>query len=250
MGKMIAIHQQAGTVQAYMSFPEKAVGIKGAVIVLHEIWGLTEHIKQVSDRLAAEGYYVLAPDLYSGKNIDRQLSLETQQAIFSSDEHVRYAAQPKLRAMLAPTQTPQFTILAMNRLSSCFEYMYNQPLVHQRVAIVGFGLGGDYTYNMAIHESRLRAVIAFYGRTRHVVAELRHIACPVLSLQGRKDTAVMAGIDQLAINMKLAGVAYREVVYNESGHAFFNDTNDFAYNQDDAEDAWHRMTTFLYEKLA
>jgi carboxymethylenebutenolidase len=250
MGKMIAIHQQSGTVQAYLTFPEKAVVFRGAVIVLHEIWGLTEHIKSVADRLAAEGYYVLAPDLYSGKDRDRRLSEETQKAIFSTDEQVRYAAQPKLRALLAPTQTPQFTLLALSRLSSCFEYMYNQPLVHQRVSVVGFGLGGNYTYSMAMREPRLKAAVAFYGRAKYVVPELRHIACPIMSLQGGKDSTVMAGLDELTEHMKQAGVSYRSVVYRDSGHAFFNDTNSFAYNKPDAEDAWHRLVTFLYDNMS
>ncbi len=122
-GSMIGIHQQAGVIQAYLTIPQRATTFKGAVIVVHELWGLTEHIKRVADRLAEQGYYVLAPDLYSGKAAEHKLSEELQKALFDTHESVRYAAQPRLRALIAPTQTPQFTTLALNRLASCFEYM-------------------------------------------------------------------------------------------------------------------------------
>lgn len=248
-GTMIGIHQQAGTVQAYLSVPPKFQHFKGAVIVVHELWGLTSHIKQVSDRIAALGYYVLAPDLYSGKTVNRQLSEELQKALFDKSERVRYAAQPKLRQLIAPTQTPQFTSLALSRLETCFEYMYNQPLVHQKVAMVGFGLGGTYAFSMAMREPRLKAVIPFYGQARYITAELRHISCPVLALYGGKDTGLMADLDKVTKHMQQAGVDFTAVTYANAGHAFFNDANPFAYHQHNSEDAWQRLVSFLRDNV-
>lgn len=249
MGNMIGIHQQAGIIQAYLTYPEKQARFKGAVIVAHELWGLTGHIKSVADRLADQGYYVLAPDLYSGKNVNRQLSDQLQRDLFDKDDAVRYAAQPKLRAMLAPTQTPQFTSLSLGRLASCFEYMYNQPLVHQKVAIIGFGLGANYSYGLAIREPRLRAAVAFYGHAPTITAELRHISCPVLALYGGNDAGLMPEVSKLKLQMAEAGVDFETVVYEEIGHAFFNDTNDFAYSREAAADAWQRTLTFLHDNL-
>jgi carboxymethylenebutenolidase len=249
VGSMIGISQQAGTIQAYLTVPRETAQFKGAVIVLHEIWGLTEHIKQVADRLATQGYYVLAPDLYSGKGVDRHLSEELQAALFSKSEHTRYAAQPRLRAMIAPTQTPQFTSLALNRLASCFEYMYNLPLVHQRVAIVGFGLGGTYAYSLAMREPRLKGVVPFYGHAKYIVPELRHITCPILAFYGGKDSAQAVELNKLARHMRQANVDFTAVKYTSSGHAFFNDANPFAYRESDANDAWRRMLTFLHDHL-
>lgn len=247
MGDMISIHQQSGIIQAYLTIPEKRSKFSGAVIVAHELWGLNSQIKSVADRIAALGYYVLAPDLYSGKKVDRQMTDELQEALFSMSEHIRYAAQPKLRALLAPTQTPQFTALSLSRLASCFEYMYNQPLVHQRVLMVGFGLGGDYCFDMAIREPRLRGVVSFYGRAPRITAELRHIACPVLSLYGQKDHGVAQELQALAPRMRQAGVDFSAVVYAESGHGFFNEKNPFAYRPADANDAWRRLASFLHD---
>lgn len=249
MGNMIGIHQQAGTIQAYLTIPEKTTVFRGAVILVHEIWGLTEHIKQVADRVASQGYYVLAPDLYSGKGVDRQLSEQLQKDLFDKNEQVRYAAQPKLRALIAPTQTPQFTSLALGRLASCFEYMYNQPLVHQKVAIIGFGQGGSYALDLAMREPRLRGIISYYGHAKYVTPELRHIQCPVLGLYGAKDSGLINELPTVTQHMREAGVEFTAVTYDGAGHGFFNDSNPFAYQRHDADDAWRRTVTFLRENL-
>lgn len=249
IGDMIGIHQQSGIIDAYLTVPENTKTFAGSVIVIHELWGLTEHIKSVSDRLATQGYYVLAPDLYSGKDNPRRMSEELQQAAFSRNEKERYAAQPQLRAMLQPTQTPQFTSLALSRLETCFEYMYNQPLTHQRVAVIGFGLGGTYAYKMAMREPRLKAAMPFYGHAKYTVPELKHIKTPVLSFYGGQDKALASELKALAPLMHDAGVDFTAVVYEHAGHAFFNDSNPFAYQEGDAQDAWRRILGFLRDHM-
>lgn len=249
IGEMIGIHLQSGRVDAYLAKPRKQAYVKGAVIVAHEIWGLTDHIKQVADRLALLGYYSIAPDLYSGKNANRRLSQELQQAMFDKNDEVRYRAQPRLRALIAPTQTPQFTTLALSRLESCFEYMYNQPLVHQKVAMVGFGLGGNYAFSMAIREPRLRAVVPFYGQVHALAAELRQIVSPIMAFYGGKDTALATELPLVASHMRDAGVDFTSVAYAAAGHAFFNDANPFAYQPRSADDAWGRLVAFLHDTM-
>lgn len=246
---MISIHQQSGKIDAYIAAPQKAIKYRGAVIVVHEIWGLTDHIKQVATRLAAHGYYTLAPDLYSSGMANRRPSESLQKDMFSDDEKIRYAAQPKLRALIGPTQTPQFTSLAISRLASCFEYMYNQPLSHQKVGLVGFGMGGTYAYGMAIRESRLRAVVSFYGHAQYIEQELRHIHCPIMGLYGEKEPAALKDSERLLLRMKAAGVDFDRVIYEGVGHAFFNDTNQLAYRSVAADDAWRRTLTFLHNNL-
>jgi carboxymethylenebutenolidase len=118
--------------------------------------------------------------------------------------------------------------LALSRLSSCFEYSYNQPLVHQRVAIVGFGLGGTYALEMAIREPRLRSVVDFYGHAPRISAELRHIKCPVLAFYGEKEHSLIKETEALMASMRRAAVDYKQVIYQSAGHAFFNDANSFA----------------------
>lgn len=250
MGKMIGIHQQAGIIQAYLSMPQKAAGFKGGVIVVHEIWGLTEQLKRVADRLAEQGYLALAPDLYSTDKVNRRPSAQLEGELFSDDEKVRYNAMPKVRAMIAPTQTPQFTLLALSKLESAFEYAYNQPLVHQRVGIIGFGLGGKFAFELALRESRLKGVVAFYGNAPKITAELRHIKCPILAFYGSKEQSLMTEVRDITPHMQQAGVDFTPVVYKGVGHAFFNDANSFSYNQQAADDAWRRLLAFLATELA
>jgi carboxymethylenebutenolidase len=249
MGEMIGIHQQAGTIQAYLSMPQKAAGFKGGVIIVHEIWGLTEQIKRVADRLAEQGFLALAPDLYSTDKVNRRPSAEFEKELFSDDERVRYNAMPKLRAMIAPTQTPQFTLLALSKLESCFEYVYNQPLVHQRTGIIGFGLGGKFVFELALRESRLKGVVAFYGNAPKITAELRHIKCPILAFYGSKEQSLMDEVKDIMPHMQQAGVNFTPVVYKGIGHGFFNDANAFSYSQQAAEDAWRRLLSFLAERM-
>lgn len=250
MGEMIGIHQQAGTVQAYLSMPQKAISFKGGVIVIHELWGLTEQIKRVADRLAEQGFVALAPDLYSTDKATRRPSAELEAELFSHDERVRYNAMPKLRAMIAPTQTPTFTLYAMSKLESCFEYMYHQPLVHQRVAVLGFGLGGKFAFELALQEPRLKAAVPFYGHAPQITAELRHIKCPILAFYGSKEQSLIKEVNTLTPRMRQAGVDFRPVVYEDIGHAFFNEANTFSHNQQAAEDAWGRILKFLPEQMS
>ncbi len=249
MGNMIGIHQQTGKIDAYFAMPQSTIAYRGAVIVVHEIWGLTEHIKSVADRVAAQGYYAIAPDLYSSATANRRPSASLQKDLFSKDERVRYNAQPKLRSMIAPTQTPQFTSMALSRLASCFEYMYNQPLARQKVVIMGFGMGGTYAYDMALRESRLRGVVAYYGHAQFIIPELRHIHCPILAFYGKNEQAMIKDLDQLNVRMKQAGVNFEPIIYGGAGHAFFNDTNPFSYNTVAADDAWHRTLAFLRDSM-
>ncbi len=248
-GKMIGIHQQVGVIEAYLTIPQKMPIFKGAVIIVHELWGLTDHIKRVADKVAAQGYFVLAPNLYSNRKTEQKLSEELQVVLFEDSEQARYAAQPKLRALIAPTRTPQFVSVALNQLASCFEYMYNQPLVHQKVAVIGYGLGGTFAYSMAIREPRLKGAMPFYGHATSISPELRHIACPILAVYGGKDANLLSELDRLAPRMRQAGVDFEPIIYEQAGHGFFNDDNAYSYDKNASEDAWRRMANFLHDNL-
>src|SRR4051812_29512353 len=111
MGSMIGIHQQAGVVMAYVATPAPDVICHGAIIVLHDIWGSTDHIKGVADRFAALGYYVLAPDVLFTSDEKRARASEMQKNLLSAEPDVRNEAVRKLRTLLMSTQTPQFASL-------------------------------------------------------------------------------------------------------------------------------------------
>jgi len=250
MGNMIGIHQQAGVVMAYVATPEPDVICHGAVIVLHDIWGLTDHIKSVADRFATLGYYVLAPDLLFATAEKRAQAVEMQKDLFSVQTEVREAAIRKLQTLLTSTQTPQFASLTLARLESCFEYVYNQPVVRQKVAIVGFGFGGTYTYSLAVRDSRLRAAIPFYGHAAYHELELRHISCPILAFYGARDGRSVRELATLGPHMLHAGVQFTPVIYDDAGPSFFNESNSATYNHEAATDSWHRTVNFLRLTMA
>jgi carboxymethylenebutenolidase len=244
MGEMITIAGQP-PLPAYLARPEGQP--KGAVLVIHEVWGLADHIKSVADRLAAEGYVALAPDLLSAADIDVGSIINLQEALFDPDR--RAEVQPQLRRTMAPMQNPAFGKATLKRVQTCFDYLYKLPEVAERVAVAGFCFGGTYSFNLAVAEPRLKAAIPFYGHNDHSVDELRHITCPVMAFYGENDENLTPGVPELAERMAAAGVRFTYKIYSNCGHAFFNDTNRRTYNREAAADAWRRTLALLAQVM-
>ncbi|HET8992044.1 MAG TPA: dienelactone hydrolase family protein [Candidatus Saccharimonadales bacterium] len=241
MGEMIKING----LEAYLSHPQgKAMG---AIIVIHEVWGLDDHIKSVADRLSNEGYIALAPELLA-QSIDLKSLRGMQTDLF--DPKKRNEVQPKLREYMTPMQNPEFGKKTLASLEDCFNYLYEMPESNKRVAVMGFCFGGTYSFNLTVHESRLKAAVVFYGHAEHDTDKLRQIACPVRAFYGENDERLIEGLDDLKTKMSEANVDFVAKVYPKTGHAFFNDSNSFAYNQEAARDAWQITLDFLDKSLS
>lgn len=242
-GEMIEIAAEK-SVNSYLARPDGQV--KVAVIVIHEVWGLTDHIKSVAERLAAAGYLALAPDLLGGTGIDQLTLAGLQNDLF--DPEKRNQVQPDLRQLMAPMQNAEFGELTTQRLQACFDYLFNLPETQNKVAVAGFCFGGTYSFNLAIKEPRLKLALPFYGHADQTSTELKNIACPIFAFYGEKDERLMAQLPDLEKRMSESGVNFQSKVYPDCGHAFFNDSNPFAYNAAAAADAWQR-TLQLLEKI-
>jgi len=229
----------------YLARPQEQ--IKAAIIVIHEVWGLTDHMKSIADRFAAEGYLALAPDLLAGTEIDTSQLAGMQEALF--DPERRNQIQPELRKLMAPLQSPEFGTTATARLRAAFDYLYDQPEAHQNVAVIGFCFGGTYSFSLAVEEPRLKLALPFYGHSDHSVDELKRIACPVRAFYGEQDERLIASLPDLTTRMHTAGVDFEAKVYPDCGHAFFNDSNRFAYNAAAATGAWKRALDLLASNL-
>ncbi len=238
MGKMINIEN----IPCYEPV-EINNNVKGGLIVIHEVWGLTDHIKDVADRFAEQGYYVLAPNLLDQTEIEKIATPEFQKSLF--DPEKRNTIQPKLREMMAPLQLPEFAEQTNTKVEKIFEYLYQIDTLDKKVAVNGFCFGGTYSYNLAVDEPRLKAAVPFYGHSDQSVEELSRIQCPILAFYGETDESLVSHLDDLKARMKEANVSYQSYVYPDCGHAFFNDSNLFAYNQVAANDAWQKTTQFL-----
>lgn len=233
------------SVHAYVSEP--AGTPRGGLVVVHEVWGLVGHTKDVADRFAAEGYLAVAPDLLTGAGGTADLTGELQEAAFDPEQ--RSNAQPRLRKHMAPIRSPEYAKHAVAALRACFDHLEGVPGLAGRVAATGFCLGGTYTFSLAVAEARLRAAVPFYGHAEFRDAELRAISCPVLAFYGERDSALMEELPGLKKRMRAAGVEFEAVVYPGAGHAFFNDTNKYTYKAGAAADAWTRTLAFLDRHL-
>lgn len=222
---------------------------KGALIVIHEIWGLVDHIRDVADRFAAEGYLVVAPDILSNAGVSPTVGQELHDLAKNPDEAVRMTAQPLMREKLAASREPEYGAWAIGQLRTVVDYLESQPGIDGRIAVTGFCFGGSYSFALAAADPRIRAAAPFYGAPPET-SELASIAGPIHAFYGDVDERLMASLPEVRKGMADAGVDFEATVYPGARHAFFNDTNSMTYDADAAADAWTRVLAFLAERLA
>jgi len=196
--------------------------------VLHEWWGLNDHIMDVARRFAGAGFVALAPDLYA-----RQGSKVT--------------ADPAEAAALMNALSSQAALRDLNAAVRC---LAAQPVVEpQRIGVIGFCMGGTFVLTLATHNSDIRAAVPFYGKVPPLET-FRFLLCPVLYHYGAKDQWVTRQeVDRLREGLARYGKPGEVHVYPEAGHAFFNDTRPEAYRAEDARLAWERTLKFLVTHL-
>lgn len=242
--KDIVISDKKFTTPAYIAGEEKPR--HGAVILIHEVWGLTPHIRNITDRLAAEGYLVIAPDLISHTGITKKIdqSIMAQAA----DPKTRDEAQKKMREAMAPIRSPEFGKETIERLKVVYAYLKSE-FGAEKIAVIGFCFGGTYSYALAASGVKLLAALPFYGHPPENESDLQKIACPVYAFYGEQDTALVEGLPKLAATMKKLGKDFKYKVYPNTGHAFMNDSNPARYNEAAAKDAWKESLRFLTDSM-
>ncbi len=233
-----------GAASAYHSYPDNGRKHPG-LILIEEIWGLNDHIKDVADRFAKEGYSVLAPELLP-RELLGQLTPEFRSALF--DPAKRDEVQPKMRAAMQPIMQPEYAKDTIAILKKCVDYLLVDGHVEGKVGVLGFCFGGSYSFHLAANDRRIRAAVAFYGQAPSA-DEIPYIDCPVLAFYGDQDINLMQSLPQLKASMKEHGRNFEAVVYPNAGHAFFNDTNTRMYNPSAAKDAWEKTLAFLKKHL-
>jgi carboxymethylenebutenolidase len=245
MGQVMEL--DGGELSAYVAEPPETV--RGSVVVIHEIWGLVDHIRDVADRLSQQGYVAVAPDLLSGIGISPDVGEELHRirATGGAEEQTKF--QPMLREKLAPMQSPEFAKSAISSLRRTVDYLAGREGVDGRIGVLGFCFGGSYSFALAAADPRIRVAVPFYGEPPQL-ADVGKIACPVLAFYGERDTRLTDQLPQVSEAMLAAGVDFTSEVYPGVGHAFFNDTNPHTYDPGVATDAWTRTLAFLDRSLA
>ncbi|WP_165310922.1 dienelactone hydrolase family protein [Microbacterium protaetiae] len=226
---------------AYLARPAQQP--RGGLVLIHEIWGLTDHIIDVADRFAAEGYVVIAPDILSHAGVEPALGQELFALMNSKDEGARTAGQPRMREALAASHAPEYAAWATGALTAAVDHLDEQPGVDGRIGAVGYCFGGTYAFLLAAADARVRAVVPFYG-TAPDAERIQNIQAAVLAFYGGTDTALMQALPVVRQDMTASGVDFTPVVYDRAAHAFFNDTG-ARYDADAAADAWQRTMAFL-----
>jgi carboxymethylenebutenolidase len=215
-------------VEAWVVHPERSDAAP-VVVVIHEIYGLTDWIRSVADQAAAAGYIAIAPDLLSGKGPDGggTASLDRQGAVREVRDLTDEEVQRRLQAAAA--------------------YATALPSASDRVASVGFCWGGTTSFRLAAWEG-LSGAVVYYGSTPGEEV-LSAIDTPVLGLYGGDDNRVNATIPQAEAALGGQGLFQAEV-YDGAGHGFLrNQPGQEGANQAATEAAWPRTLAFFREVL-
>ena len=226
--ELIQVPGDRVTMRAFLARPNGLAGPLPAVLLLHDWWGLTPHVKTVALRFANAGYAALAPDLYT------RLGSKT-------------ADDPAQASALMAALSSQLILRDLNAATTCLK---GQPGIDaRRVGAVGFSMGGTFALNAAGHNSDLRAAVAFYGKVPPIET-VDYFLCPVLYHYPAKDGWIpKPEIALLSQGFAKYGKPGMVCTYPEAGHGFFNDSRPEAYRADDATLAWERTRQFLDQQM-
>ena len=187
------------TVQAFVVYPE--VKSKAPVVVLiHEIFGLSDWAKEMADELAAKGYIVVAPDLLTGMG---------PKGGGSSDFPDQDATVKAVSGLDAD--------VVLSDLDAAADYGKHLPASNGKIAVAGFCWGGGKTFAFATHRKDLSAAFVFYGPGP---ADVSTIVAPVYGFYAGNDARIGATIPDTTAAMKAAGKKYDPVTYDGAGHGF------------------------------
>jgi len=217
------------SIPAYRAMPAKG-GPFPVALVVQEIFGVHEHIKDVCRRFAKQGYLAIAPEMYA-----RQGDVSNLKSI---DE---------IRAIVAKVPDEQ----VMADLDATVDYAAKTGKGDvAKLGITGFCWGGRIVWLYAAHSKQLKAGVAWYGRLvgdkselnpKHPIDVAADLKAPVLGLYGGKDTGIsQESVEQMRAALKKSKVPAEIVVYPEAQHGFHADYRP-SFKEDDAKDGWKRL---------
>ncbi len=201
------------------------------VIVIHEIFGLTDWVRGVADQLAKDGFIALAPDLLSGKGPGG-----------GGTDALGENATKVIR-----TLTPSDVVA---RLNAVREYALTIPAASGKIGVVGFCWGGSQSFLYAVAQPRLDAAVVYYGTAPSDLSSLASIHAPVLGLYGGDDERVNSTIAPAEAEMKKLGKPFTARIYEGAGHGFLRQqTGRDGANLRASEKAWPETIAFFRQHL-
>ena len=219
-----------GPVTAWVVYPERSDKAP-VVVVIHEIYGLTDWIRAVADQLAAEGFIAIAPDLLSGKGPDGA----------GTDSFDRQGAVSAIRSLEWSE--------VVRRLNGAADYAKALPAALPAFASIGFCWGGSTSFRYSTAQPALDAAVVYYGGAP-AAEELANITAPVLGLYGGDDARVNATIEPAEAEMVRLNKFYEYQIFDGAGHGFLRQQSGReGANRLATEKAWPLTVMFLKRGL-
>jgi carboxymethylenebutenolidase len=195
--------------------------------VIHEANGLSEHIKDVTRRVAKAGFVALAPELLSRWGITPELPME------------------KLMGYLANTQ-PEEIVADLN---TSVDYLASLENVTGKLGVVGFCFGGGYSLSLAGANPGIVAAVCYYGVTPQPPSQMANTNAAILGQYGASDPRVTNTVPELEKVLAQNGKTFKKYFYEGAGHAFNNDTIFPAFKEEVAVLAWQRTLDWFHQYL-
>jgi len=211
----------------YPERPDKAP----VVLVIHEIFGLSDWVRSVADQLAADGFIAIAPDFLSGKAPDGKGS--------------RSLTADQARGLIPALSMTE----VVSRLDAAARYGTSLPAATKEFGVVGYCWGGGISFAYATEQPDLDAAVVYYG-TSPATESLARVRAPVLGLYGGDDARVNATVPAAEAELKRLGKSFAVETYAGAGHGFLRQQEARAANRAAAEKAWPRTIEFLRQALA
>src|SRR5213595_2708441 len=224
-GEWVEFKSGERAIKAFVVYPERKDKAP-VVIVIHEIFGLTDWVRGVCDQLAENGVIAIAPDLLSG---------QTYADIDGARKAISALPKEQVKADLNATSDYALTKI---------------PAANGTLAVCGFCWGGGWAFGYAAGNPKLKAAYSFYGVAVDDPTDAAKIPCPVYGFYAENDERVDATIPKAEELMKAAGKKYEPVIYKGAGHGFMREgeaPNANEANKKARDDAWARWKTLLKE---
>jgi carboxymethylenebutenolidase len=224
-GEWVDIKSGERTIKAFVVYPERKDKAP-AVLVISEIFGLTDWVRSLCDEVAENGVIAIAPDLHGGQKFE------------DLDAARKATSALKKEQVMADLNATADHVLA--KIPSC----------NGHLGVCGFCWGGGVTFRYATADPRLKAAYSFYGDAIDKPEDAAKVACPVYGFYAENDERVNASIPKAEELMKAAGKKYEPVIYKGAGHGFMrsgepNNPNVREGDKKARDEAWARWKTLL-----
>jgi carboxymethylenebutenolidase len=224
-GEWVYIKKGADSIRAYVAYPERKDKAAG-VIVIHEIFGLTEWEPTVADRLAKEGFVAIVPDLLSSKHGKTP------------------AAENEGRKLVGQLEPERITA----DLDATYAYLNTLPSVRKGdIGTIGFCWGGGESFRYATTNPNLKASVVCYGPAPDT-ASMQRINAPVLGIYGENDARINAALPDVNAAMEQHGKSFTQEVFPGTGHGFLKPGRE-GNDGPQPERAWKRILEFYRARL-